>query len=119
MDLQLLNSFDLYKVFLLKFYHKYANGKLPAAFNYLSLNTKSENNQRITRQSNEIGYRTTKANYIDNALEIKIPILMNKSPDYFKSLAKELNYRIYTKFISSFYYNSYTAECSIHSCSMV
>ena len=71
--LNLLKLEDIYKLQVLKFYHKYINGQLPEYFNELDFRLSSQIHNHNTRRSNEFFIERTNHQSTDKCIGYTTP----------------------------------------------
>ena len=115
-QLNILKINDLFRLNSLKFFYKYANGKVPSFFVSYSIVPQSDVHDYSTRFNNLVSLNVTRTHLARRCLRNNIQVILNSTP----SIVLE---KIYTHSFSGFVtyakqsiINSYSNECTIPNC---
>ena len=115
-SLNLLKVQDIFKVFQMKFYHKYTNGKLPNYFDDMPLSLNNERYEYNTRIRYQIHTCQVNHEFAKKSLRYCLPNTINSLP----SLVKEKIFTHSIKGFSLYFKNAliknYTDICTIPDC---
>ena len=111
--LKLLKIDDIYKVSLLKFYHKYNTNKLPLYFkDFLSTPT----HEYFTRGRENPIHGFPHTSFAENSVRNSLPIFLEETPDIVKDKVKTHSYQGCSQYFKNFLISNYKSICLIPNC---
>ncbi len=115
-ELKLLKVMDIYKLNVLKFYHKYVNQKLPHYLQMLPLQPNNNIHSHYTRNHDNLHIRRVNHEFAKQCIRFNIPLLINCTQPTIKDKLHTHSLQGFSKYVKNIYINQYEAHCTIINC---
>ena len=115
-SLDLLKLYDIFKVFQMKFYHKYVNGKLPIYFLNMPFVLNNERHDYSTRRRNYIHTSLVSHEFAKKSLRYILPHTVNNTPRIIKEKVFTHSLKGFSMYFKKNLINNYSDICTIRNC---
>ena len=115
-NLNLLKISDIFKLYQLKFFHKYINKQLPSYFQELPFRSQNETHHYYTRDHQRLQIYLRKHKFAEQCVRQSIPKLLNDMPLCIKQKLYTHSLNGFSIYVKNFYISKYSNECVLINC---
>ena len=114
--LNVLKISDIFKLYQLKFFHKYINRKLPIYFQDLPFRPQNALHPYYTRDQLRLQMYVMKHQFAEKCIRQSIPKLLNNLPQCIKQKLYTHSVNGFSTYVKNYYIGKYSDDCFLINC---